>query len=244
MQSRVTAFPSRDRRLCPSGKRRSFRKPLAAATVFVFAALVAPVARAQSISVMNFHGGDSRLFTGDGDWAWTYWKGECGQGTNIIVGSSMHYDSGALFDPFSSQSWWTQAILCASSSQIQVDQNNGYTLFSLYGDDRRDTSTGDWSYGNYKAECAATDVMTGMFQSDNSGQSSLGGARCSHSNLRGAKDCAPLVDFGGDDRESPTFGGDWSYGYWKNQCAQGRYVKGVASGGFAAAVILCCTPVF
>jgi hypothetical protein len=217
------------------------------------------LAQAQQYQALVFHGGDDRLFTSDGDWFYGFWKGECGtdqSGNNltIIAGASNYINLSNWPNP---AVWYSQAMLCASSN-IQVNQASGDTLTAAWGgDDRDDTSTGDWAPNYVKLECAQTSVMTGFSQTatnwDNGGQE---GAKCSASNIHAATSCSTVwsennVSGGGfDNRESPTFGADWSPNYPKMQCASGRYVKGVAieplsyTEAYWLVAILCCTPSF
>jgi hypothetical protein len=226
-------------------------KPWIHTVVFATAlSTVAPsIASAQTLWVGHFHGNDDRL-NQDYDWALGYWKGECGQDAPILVGASTHDDFGWF-----TEDWWTQDILCSSSS-IQVSSGWNYVLTVVQGDDRWDTSTGDWAKGRHKAECGPTDVMVGLAQTTDDEGSNLVAARCMGTlNVASARDCAPVVSWARNARESPTFDGDWSYGYTKGQCGEGRYVKGAAgtnvwamsiAGGTVNDVttLLCCTPVF
>jgi hypothetical protein len=212
--------------------------------------LLPSVAYAQNTWVGDFYGQDARL-NDDYDWMYGYWKGECGydtadgENTPILAGVSTNIVQTTFFFD-----WWTQAILC-SSSTISVSKSvNDYVLVIASSDDRKDTSTGDWAPGMYKAECGARDVMVGLAQTTNSGGADLVGTRCMGTlNVSGASDCQSNSNWFQDARESPTFDGDWSYGYYKAQCGEGRYIKGVARYPTQTdelaqeATILCCTPV-
>jgi len=67
-------------------------------------------ALAQSMAVVNFHGGDGRLYTGDGDWYPGDWKGECGTGQPLVAGVS-HFPY--AFPP-TSQDDWTQSVFSSN----------------------------------------------------------------------------------------------------------------------------------
>jgi hypothetical protein len=153
--------------------------------------------------------------------------------------------------PFSSGYWvgGTHAALCVSNTNIFVNQYNSVTLnifcegFSAGQDNRLDTSTNDWSFGNWKGECAQNQLVTGISQWPDGQFSSI---RCRATNIRTAQSCEPHNFDGHDDRET-TSRDDWSPGYWKGECSPGRYEKGVAmttGEHMQAAAILCCTPGF
>lgn len=199
------------------------------------------VSSAQTLAKLGFHNVDDRLFFGDGDWAPGFTKGECGGATPILVGVSRGMacsGGGGWFPPFCAP--YDDAILCASAPSISVNYDAGVTLtdfFGTYFDDRLDTSWGDWAPGFAKMECGPTQVMTALAQTTGTG-TEVTNARCSPAAINGATDCAAVPYINGDNREPPTFGGDWDYGYVKGQCGPGRYVKGVAQTSF----IFCCTP--
>jgi hypothetical protein len=238
-------------------RRRIGAGPLIAGALL--AGLIPSVAWAQPVTPLGMVGGDSRMFTGDlpnSDWENGSWKAECGDPTPVITGVAM-YASYGIFDY-----WNTNMILCASpayiSSLFSVNQLSGYTLNTVWGDDRMDTSTGDWAIGWIKLECGEHDVMTGIAQTPNFQRADLTAARCSAGNFHAATNCVPVWPGSGpcctDHRENPTYGNDWDHGFPKLQCGEGRYVKGVAAypdlgqqepgpDRFVEA-ILCCTPSF
>ena len=217
--------------------------------------VVSAVSHADNWDKLGFHGRDDRIYTGDNDWFFGDNKGECGYppppaaAVPIIAGLSAGY----FYDLFPEV--YTDAILCASPPSIQgkpitVDYSANITLNDVHGDDRRDSSMGDWAPGLVKMECGPTEVMTAIAQSVSSLATNLDGARCNPAYtdftnrilINGATDCAALPFSFTDNRES-TSRGDWDYGYVKGECAPGRYIKGVAGGGGPNSfTILCCTP--
>lgn len=219
-------------------------KAMVAGSIAATVAMVSSASYAQTLTKLGFHNADDRLFFGDNDWAPGFTKGECGGATPILVGVSTGYTcsgGGGWFPPFCGP--YADAMLCASTPSITVNYNAGVTLqdysFGSGFDDRLDTSWGDWAPGYEKMECGATQVMTALAQTVDSGSGSiLIEARCSPATINGATACAAVPYIHGDNREPPTFGGDWDYGYIKGQCGSGRYVKGVALNAF----IFCCTP--
>jgi MYXO-CTERM domain-containing protein len=108
------------------------------------------------------------------------------------------------------------------------------------GDQRRDTSTGDWQPGDLKAECGATQAMTGLSASVTLGTAHAAlcdadeGAVFTHASCR-------AVAFDTGDNRGTTATGDWDVGYNKGECAVGEYVAGVSqAAGGALKSILCC----
>jgi hypothetical protein len=201
---------------------------------------IASISYADTWSKLGFHGSDDRLYTGDGDWFYGYTKGECGGSRPIMAGVSTGFDYyyGYYFP-------YADAILCASTPNISVNFGAGQTLNSAHGDDRLDTSWGDWAPNMVKMECGATEVMTGLAQATGSPGAQIIGARCSPANIHGATNCAAEFFQYGDAQEQPSRG-DWDYGYQKGECSPGRYVKGVARfagvGSYGIAGIFCCSP--
>jgi hypothetical protein len=93
------------------------------------------------------------------------------------------------------------------------------------GDDRRDTTTGDWAENFIKGECRRGWAMTGLAQTP-------GGvvqkAQCSSLGSVSATDvCSTQLFSGGDSRSSLKFA-DWSPGSFKGQCADDSVVKGIS----------------
>jgi hypothetical protein len=217
--------------------------------VYLSAALcVLPsVARAETWSVLTFEGRDDRLFTADGDWRPGDYKAECGGSSSLLGGVSTTWSQvcdctflGLYCTCLSGG--YTQDALCISSN-VYVEPYQGITLDITSGDDRLDTSLGDWSYGNKKAECARNQVITGLAQN---AYGVLQGVRCSASNINHGVNCS-VLNFNGHDDEESNSRGDWSPGYWKAECSPGRYMKGIAiasPGGPQPLAALCCSPSF
>jgi hypothetical protein len=212
------------------------------------------------IQPLDTNGGDIRYYTADGDWAPQYLKYECGGAVDVVAGfSSIGYLSCGLLG---CSREWTTAMLCASLPQ-PLAYGSGYTLQFQTGDDRRDTSTGDWAPGLHKAECAAGDGIVGMaqFPSSSSRGHSVEFARCAPIGRNvGATNCeamqfqqSPNTGFSVNAQESPNRG-DWKPGSFKGECSPGRYVKGIAKDlgevatltedftGTKVTTILCCSP--
>jgi hypothetical protein len=108
-------------------------------------------------------------------------------------------------------------------------------------DDRGDVSSGDWSPGDYKAECSSRDQVTGI--SLVPGTSITGNVLCSAGSdtvKASDKKICHDVDFsGGDNRFSS--GVDWDFGKYKGECATNEYIAGVSQGTRGGIVsILCC----
>lgn len=197
-------------------------------------------------SIYSVGNRDSRLYTGDGDWRYGFSKSECGWSYPTIVGLAVSlYSSNGHTNYF----WTVEGALCATSNTVQVDYSDGVPVWFGHEDARRDRSTGDWAYRLAKAECGASEVMTGFAQ-QNEGINEF---RCSSAYTffvgepLQATNCS-TVDFDGNDGYD-TFGpganrGDWFRGDSKGNCGANRYVKGFAvdtQGGTTRPVrILCC----
>lgn len=171
------------------------------------------------------YGNDDRGYTGDGDWAPGYWKGECAA-TDVLVGASRSTTQGAIHD-----------VLC-KKFLYTPNAAAGSTLVFTTRDSRRDTSTGDWDPGYVKGECGYFEAVTGLAQTPDN----VTRARCAAAAYYGYESCRRRIFWRGDNRESGS-GGDWDYGFYKGQCGDGlAYVKGVSkdsSGKIRS--LLCCT---
>lgn len=224
-------------------------------------------AHAYSWVAPGFHGGDGRLYTGDGDWAKNDWKGECGGTTKVLEGISVN--------PYYGQQEWSvypsfaNSVLCTDENQFRVSQGAGVTL-DVWGrnDIRGSYSSFDWAYGNYKAECPDSYAITGIAQTSNSHDSGIAKVRCSYTNMGGFHGCSLVTwpnfpradtsicsDMNGEGGYRP----DWAVNYCKLSCGNGRFMKGLAvSPGYITGLldppeidmfwthdvmgILCCSP--
>jgi hypothetical protein len=185
-----------------------------------------------------------------GDWAYGLWKGDCGYNTPVVKGMS--------FEPTNDNN--TGAVLCGSESYA-FNEFGWYTLWFNNGDNRRDTRWGDWAYGQWKAECGATDMVIGIAQ-EASHDSNRDVIMClpttrmtpptycypaySHSRVTTVVGFNPttgqqyLAQEWTSQRFSTT-GGNWGGGWPMLQCSDNEYVKGVSRGADGQSpVILCC----
>jgi hypothetical protein len=184
-----------------------------------------PIAKSQQKVVVPMYGGDNRGYTGDGDWALGYWKGECAA-TDVLVGVSRSTSPGWIHDLFCRKSYYTPFV------------SSGTTIDFRTRDARRDTTTGDWDPGYIKGECGYFEGVTGLAQDPNQ----VVRARCTVVAYSGYYSCHRRDFWQSDGRDSNS-GGDWDPGYYKGQCGDGLgYVKGISkdsSGKIRS--LLCCT---
>ena len=138
------------------------------------------------------------------------------------------------------------SILCGSDAQVLWNTQN---VIDFRADSVRSDGAGhqipwgsapDWDSGYFKGQCAIDEVVTGVAQ-ESGGR--LGSLRCSKmptgKALRGA--CTTRTFSQTNNRGSEN-AGDWAYGFYKNQCADGEGVVGVSAttSAGAAHAIRCC----
>lgn len=118
-----------------------------------------------------------------------------------------------------------------------------YKLIFENGDARRTTSTGDWSYGHAKAECASGEQMTGLSMHPSTKRTHA--ALCRRDNGDNWRyphnGCYTRVMRNGENR-GVTWTGDWDYGYWKTECGANEFVAGISKnlGDHQVEAVLCC----
>jgi hypothetical protein len=180
------------------------------------------------VEAVRFDSGDYRLWDGTGDWKPGSYKGECSYGGAV---------SGLSNDP---TVWTAHAALCSDDDPYLYPHKTCTTVDFTYGDNRRDTSTGDWDSGFVKGECGWGEYVAGVSQRPDGLLDSI---LCCQGRVAKTS-CAPLYNYAGDWRED-TSTGDWDNSYYKLECAPGRWVAGVARntrpgqpGGPDA--VLCC----
>jgi hypothetical protein len=176
----------------------------------------------------NFGWSDSPI----GDWAPGSYKAQCASGQPVTGISS---DVSETF---------VNSVLCGSDRTGGVWPDfpvrpGCYGLSFDPGNNMIANPEGDWDFGNYKAECNTNEFVAGVSQTT-SGQ--IDGIMCCPGTVT-HKACAAEVFYG---RNSPHFASpDWDSGYYKGQCADGKYVAGVSStadGWGSAHALLCCSP--
>jgi Chitinase class I len=176
-----------------------------------------------TFSYYSFHSQDSRGFN-DGDWSPGNYKGQCAQNdaaTGLAIGADL------------------------KAKRLQCENGRGAwtwgsaTVNPQSGDDRRDGSTGDWNFGNYKGECGQSEAVIGVSRGTSDGN--IKHLRCAPVSGGAPSSCyARTIDAG--DNRGRTSQGDWEQGSYKGECADGEWIKGVSvtpSTGKAHA-ILCC----
>jgi len=164
-----------------------------------------------------------------GDWARGSYKAQCSSGQPV---------TGVSEDVSETH---VNSVLCSSSASWQNYPRSSacYGLSFNPGNNMIANPEGDWDRGYYKAECNTNEFVAGVSQST-SGQ--INGIMCCPGSVTHGT-CATEVFYGKN--SSHYAGPDWDSGFYKGQCAAGRYVAGVsatADGVGSAHGLLCCTP--
>ena len=181
--------------------------------------------QALTAGYFNFFSGDARGYTGDGDWSSGNWKGECAT-NQAVTGISVENSTDR-----------PRKLQCEDG---RASWGSTTATVSPYGgDSRRDTSTGDWASGYYKGECGLSEVVVGV--SDMNG--AVHDLRCAPKGGTVSSVSCNTRNVGSGDDRGRTSTGDWDFGYYKSECADGQYVKGVSlyTDSKKPRSILCCT---
>src|SRR6266496_3474000 len=155
---------------------------------------------------------NARGYTGDGDWAYDEFKGECAANEWAVGVSSNPYTNRA------------HSLLCAASTpenayfthyQHTIDISNGNDGYGNNGVGY------DWDYGYYKGECGNTEIVTGLSEQSYDTFVQRHGAlrhvRCSSRETNNVN-CRPKIFSTGNAIESPGDQTDWASGYYKGEC--------------------------
>ncbi|NVJ25626.1 protease B [Myxococcus sp. AM011] len=118
----------------------------------------------------------------------------------------------------------------------------GYASLNFESSDaRRTASTGDWAYGDFKAECASGEPLTGVSLGPASRYSRI--ALCRTGGDAGRYPHAGCYSrfFSTADSRGTTATGDWDVGNFKGECGANEFVAGVAqSTAHEITALLCC----
>jgi hypothetical protein len=106
-------------------------------------------------------GADDRADLGTGDWDPGYYKAECGK-TEAVTGLAQSADGNLKM----------ASILCTSTRNgLGSDENSCSTLvFSNTGDNRVNTSSGEWANLYAKNECGTAQILKGVSRNPSSGE--------------------------------------------------------------------------
>ncbi|MDY7227962.1 hypothetical protein [Hyalangium rubrum] len=171
----------------------------------------------------GFESGDTLRTTQAGDWAYGYYKGECAPGERMMGLSR------------STANNWSRVGLCYKDP---LDSSRYlHTSCNAVAVDVSPSSSTDWAYGNFKAECGAGKYVAAFAQLPETHDLSY--VLCCPATVSG-NSCSSVVFAGADNRETLA-SGDWDSGGFKGECGVGRYVAGVsrtAAGDPHA--LLCC----
>ncbi len=178
-------------------------------------------------------------FTWDnGEWAKGYSKLDCAE-TDVMSGISVGANNGV------------HQHHCALSSYTNANGGNATVASNMVtingvfvGSYPSALSKVDWDPGYLKKECAAGQHVAGI--SVKKGMVNLGNMLCASFPAESAQTNCTAVTFGNtglhDAHESTTTSGDWSPGYYKLECGQGRVISGVSMSNSTTVLhgILCC----
>jgi hypothetical protein len=102
---------------------------------------------------------DQRRTERNGDWAHGYWKLECGEDEYVTAVSEN------AMQCFGDRRF--HAVRCAKGTSL----GKSCTVRNVdAGDDRASTETGDWDFGNFKAECGSNEYVAGISVSPGTGR--------------------------------------------------------------------------
>jgi hypothetical protein len=183
-----------------------------------------------SFDVAPFDAGDTRFFTGTGDWSIGDYKAECAQNQKLI-GISATAVSPELR---------AHSALCVSTSETIA--RGARTHGSSGSDDRADFGTGDWDVGYTKAECDVGELITGISQTSDLHLSKIQCGIIENEVGNADQSCTALIFSSTSDNQLSTEPGDWAGGFSKNQCRSNQYLKGVSSNATTGEIhaLLCC----
>ncbi len=204
--------------------------------------LTSAVSRADTYTPRAYQTSDNRGYTSEGDWDNNETKAECSNGERMVGVSGTNDSSNSLNGLFG------YAALCDSSTTYYTDATSYHVHTRAFGDDRGDTSTGDWDVNAIKLECEDDEVMSGISQN---GSYQVHGILCRYAGCAGhtshytsdETQCNTVMYNTGDNRLSYS-DGDWSTGYLKGQCGDSQLLKGVSvNGDYTIHALLCCNSV-
>jgi hypothetical protein len=173
---------------------------------------------------LQFDDRDSRRTNAGGEWASNQYKAQCSDDA-AIAGISA-----------TTPSLRAHSVLCSRT----VAPLGGSTRVLVFasGDNRADTTTGDWHPGFYKAECAHDEVISGLAQTTASNHE-VTVVRC----VKGVAPAAvqALTFSTSSDNRAGARNGDWAPGFVKTECQPGFRLKGISKDTQTGAIagILC-----
>jgi hypothetical protein len=182
--------------------------------------------------VVQFDRLSTRLFTDDDDWAPDDLKGQCPENMFVNGISATPYSHGPLL--------LAHSALCEPSAS-PIDHASERTHgVPGGGDDRGDTSTGDWDVNYVKLECGPSELVTGVAQSPSL---VFGTILCSVSAAgAGSSNCVTLSVLHDMDVRMSTATGDWAIDFSKIECDPSYALKGISTGSAPGELhrVLCC----
>ncbi len=112
------------------------------------------------------------------------------------------------------------------------------------GDSRANASTGDWSNGNFKAECDLGEEAVGLSVATSGTTTHALECGAGSGVAASARTGCHNVVFSRSDARGTTATGDWDSGYYKGECAANEYVAGVSQStqGQMQSILCCSAP--
>jgi hypothetical protein len=204
-----------------------------------------------------FYGSDAGVFSNQhyhyqpppnlGDWSPNNWKGQCKVNLTPVPNVPASVYHGEPMTGLSAASWGNRgahALKCAGGDFYQRTYF-GFCYAKSFGPGVGNacgsscTGANDWDPSYYKASCNPGDVVYGVAQGAAGDVKTI---LCCPADGTGSS-CATEIVYG----QSQGFSGhDWDYGFYKSQCASGKFVNGISSLTTAPAgaphAIRCCGP--
>lgn len=198
----------------------------------------------------NFDGQDTLRTTSSNDWAYGYWKGVCAPGERIMGLSKLNASPGnpriglCYKDPLDSNRY--QHPVPETNPPPTTPDAPRCTVRNVQnGDDRgasqslQPTTSQDWDAGNWRAECAPGEYVSGVAQSQDHKFSHV---LCCPQTLSAQGRTCQTVAFGSADNRQATDSNNWDSSGFKGECGVGRYVAGVSrTPAGQPNALLCCT---
>jgi len=152
------------------------------------------------------------------DWAYGYYKGECGY-TSVYGGSPVTGVSA-----YTTGSRQAHAIQCNYINPVSTTGNQCYAVTVSPNNAMNCNANGNWDPHISKTECHCGDYVLGISQGNNGIYNIL----CCPGNMAHAS-CTTQNFYGADSSAFGPNSPDWDYGYFKGQCPVGQYVAGISS---------------
>jgi V8-like Glu-specific endopeptidase len=179
---------------------------------------------------LSFYFQDNRKATRIADWASGKWKSECG---DQYTAGGLSYDQNATVGNPPVSLPGSRGTLCRFNGRLSTGASTPVDFSA--GDNRRDTSGGNWDASGFKGECASNEAITGLAQTPVNGSTgkALGVALCSPmaNQPNASRACVNLPIDGttlGTLNDGWAYNGIDNYGFFKAECPMNYFMKGVS----------------